>query len=49
MNYPINLTSVNAGVTKAGQPRANRIPLLYPCYTRSVLPLKREKVRDRSA
>ena len=28
--------TLNAGVTKAGQPRANRIPLLY--YTRSVLP-----------
>ena len=25
--------ALNAGVTKAGQPRANRIPLLYPCYT----------------
>ena len=25
--------TLNAGVTKAGQPRANRIPLLYPCYT----------------
>ena len=24
---------LNAGVTKAGQARANRIPLLYPCYT----------------
>ena len=26
-------TVLNAGVTKAGQARANRIPLLYPCYT----------------
>ena len=25
--------TLNAGVTKAGQPHANRIPLLYPCYT----------------
>ena len=25
-----------AGVTKAGQPRANRIPLLYPCYTLTI-------------
>ena len=24
---------LNSGVTNAGQPRANRIPLLYPCYT----------------
>ena len=39
----VNCPAWYAGVTKTSQPRANRIPLLYPCYTRSVLPLKREK------
>lgn len=28
--------TLNAGVTITSQPRANRIPLLYPCYTLTI-------------